>query len=244
MSISNKVFKNIINSIIISCFLLTINVDAQESGFNLDINVGTSPTSPLKEFHTSLKEQVNFDNFKTTDNFYINYGFTVGFTDAKLHSTIFYTNKVSGAKSSVADFSGYIRLTNELKGHTFGYKYYLPIQSNPNGNLLAQFKALATFSSFNITSNTKVLGTTQSESLDFKSTDLGVGAGILYEYPIGFLVLRAYLDLDIYYGGKLKLKENNPDGGFLLDENGNKLTTGWTGLTFGLGITVPFNSSK
>lgn len=242
MLISNKVFKKIVSGVAVICLMITNNVDAQESGLNLDINLGTSPTSPLKAFHNSLTEQVNLENFKTTDNFYINYGFTIGFTVDEYNSSIFYTNKVSGAKTSVSDFSGYLRLTNELKGHTLGYKYYLPIGTGPN--LFAQFKALVTFSSFNITSDSRISSISDSETLDLKSTDLGVGAGIVYEYPIGFFVLRAYLDLDIYYGGKLKLKEDNPDGAFLLDANGNKLTTGWTGLTAGLGVIIPFNSSK
>ncbi len=219
--------------------MTTTKAVAQESGLILEVNLGTTPTSPLKAFHKSLVEQVNFENFKTTDNFNINYGFSIGFAIDNLNSSLFYANKVSGAKTSVADFSGYLRLTNELKGHTIGYRYYLPIVSKPNGNLFLQFKTLVTFSSFNITSDTNIQGASQFDSLDFKSLDLGLGAGILYEYPIGFVVLRAYLDLDIYYGGKIKLKEDNPDGGFLLDENGNKLTTGWGGLTSGLGVTIP-----
>ena len=212
---------------------------AQESGINLDFNFGTSPTTPLRDFHKSLAEQVIVDNFKTTDNFYYNYGFSAGVTFGKSHSSIFYANRVSGAKSSVADFSGHIRLTNELKGHTFGYKYYLPIGAKPESNLYVQFKALATFSSFDISTDSSITGIPYADGLAFKSIDYGLGTGILYEYPLSFIVFRAYLDLDIYYGGKLKLKENNPDGGFLLDENNNQLRTGWSGISLGLGVTIP-----
>ena len=237
MSISNKVF-HILVCIFVGGMSFT-DVVAQESGINFEVNLGTTPTSPLKTFHNSLIDQVDFENFKTTDNFYINYGFSVGFTVEDIKSSFFYANRVSGAKTSVADYSGYLRLTNELKGHTIGYKYYLPLKANPKSNLFIQFKALMTFSSYNITSDTKTLGAIQLESIDFKSMDLGLGAGVIYEYPIGFLVLRTYIDLDIYYGGKIKLKEDNTEDGYLLDANGDKLTTGWGGLTFGLGVTLP-----
>lgn len=215
---------------------------AQQSGIDLALNVGTSPTSPLRAFHKDLVEQVSIENFKTTDNYYINYGFSVGFTIDKINSSFFYGNRVSGAKTSVADYSGYIRLTDELKGHTLGVKYYLPIRNYSRGRMFAEFKGLVTFSGLNITSDSQISGTTQIESIDFKSTDFGLGGGFLYEYPLGFIVLKTYLDLDIYYGGKIKLRENNPDGGYLLNDEGEKVTTGWTGLTFGFGVTIPIGN--
>ncbi|HDZ06141.1 hypothetical protein [Maribacter sp.] len=236
MLILNKVHKIVIG--IMVCMTIT-NITAQESGINFEVNLGTTPTSPLKLFHNSLKDQVDFENFKTTDNFYYNYGFSVGFSVENIKSSFFYANRVSGAKSSVADYSGHFRLTNELKGSTIGYRYYLNLVSNEKSHLYAQFKGLVTFSSFNITSDLTTSGTNQFDSLDFKSIDYGLGGGLLYEYPLGFLVLRAYIDLDLYYGGRIKLKEDNPDGGYLLNENGDKLTTGWSGLTVGMGFTIP-----
>ncbi|WP_324027109.1 hypothetical protein QSV08_04935 [Maribacter sp. BPC-D8] len=239
MPILNRFLGVIITCVTTVMCLNPIDLIAQESGINIDFNLGTNPTSPLREFHKSLKNQVNFENFDTTDNFSYNYGFTVGVTIKKIKSSIFYANLVSGAKTSVADYSGYLRLTNELNGHTIGYKYFLPLKETPKGNFIAQFKGLVTFSSFDVISDSDIVGVSVFESLEFKSTDLGLGAGILYEYPLSFIILRAYVDLDVYYGGKMKLKEDNPDGGFLLNDNGDKLTTGWGGLSAGVGITIP-----
>lgn len=212
---------------------------AQDSGLSIDFNLGTNPTSPLSSYHKSLRDQVNLQNFETTDNFSYNYGFSVGFSVKGINSNIFYANRVSGAKSSISDFSGFLRLTNELTGHTIGYKYFLPLKVNEKSSLFVQLKGMVTFSNLDIVSDSEISGSPMFESLGFKSTDFGLGAGILYEYPVSFIILRAYLDIDIYYGGKLSLKGTSADDGFLIDDSGNKLTTGWSGLTSGIGIAIP-----
>lgn len=219
------------------CLFLSTTIQAQKFEFFSDLNFGIPSNSSLKEFQNELTDQVPYENFKTTDNFKYNYGFTTGVRFNRKISA-FFSNKVSGAKSSVADYSGYIRLTNELKGYTFGAKYELIINQYTKGNLLLGFKALLTSSSLSLKTESKILNTTESSGIDFKSLDFGVGTGITYEYPLNFMVLRAYLDLDIYVGGKLKLEDNSNDG-YLMTNNGKKVTTGWSGFNAGIGIAIP-----
>lgn len=219
------------------CLFLSITIQAQKFEFFSDLNLGIPSNSSLKDFHNELADQVPYENFKTTDNFNYNYGFTTGVRFNRKIS-VFLSNKVSGAKSSVADYSGYIRLTNELKGYTFGAKYEIIINQYTKGNLLLGFKGLVTSSSLSLKTESKILYTTESGEIDFKSLDFGVGTGITYEYPLNFMVLRAYLDLDIYVGGKLKLEDNSNDG-YLMTNNGKKVTTGWSGFNAGIGIAIP-----
>lgn len=219
------------------CLFLSTTIQAQKFEFFSDLNFGIPSNSSLKEFHNELTDQVPYENFKTTDNFKYNYGFTTGVRFNRKISA-FFSNKVSGAKSSVADYSGYIRLTNELKGYTFGAKYELIINQYTKGNLLLGFKGLLTSSSLSLKTESKILNTTESSGIDFKSLDFGVGTGITYEYPLNFMVLRAYLGLDIYVGGKLKLEDNSNDG-YLMTNNGKKVTTGWSGFNSGIGIAIP-----
>jgi hypothetical protein len=220
------------------CFFLSTTIQAQKVEFFSDLNFGIPSNSSLKDFHNELANQVLYENFKTTDNFKYNYGFTSGMRFNKKIS-VFFSNKVSGAKSSVADYSGYIRLTNELKGYTFGAKYEIILKQLTKGNLFLGFKGLVTSSRLSLKTESKVLNTTENSGIDFKSLDFGTGIGMAYEYPLKFMVLRAYLDLDIYLGGKLKLKENNPNDGYLMTKNGEKVTTGWTGFNTGIGIAIP-----
>lgn len=222
------------------CFFLSSTIQAQKLEFYTDFNFGIPFNSSLKDFHNDLASQVPYENFKTTDNFNYNYGFTTGMRINRNFSA-FFTNKVSGAKSSVADYSGYIRLTNELKGYTFGAKYEIIIKEYKKGDLLLGFKGLLTNSRLSLKTESKILNATQNDEIDFKSTDFGAGIGLTYEYPFKFMVLKVYCDLDVYLGGKIKFKDNNPNDGYLLNKNGDKVTTGWSGLNTGIGIAIPIS---
>jgi hypothetical protein len=220
------------------CFFLSSTIQSQKFEFYSDLNFGIPSNTSLKDFHNELANQVPYENFKTTDNFKYNYGFTTGVRFNRKISA-FFSNKVSGAKSSVADYSGYIRLTNELKGYTFGAKYEILISEYKKGDLLLGFKGLLTSSRLSLKTTSKILNATKNDEIDFKSLDFGTGVGMTYEYPFKFMVLRAYFDLDIYIGGKLKLEENNSNNGYLLTVNRKKVTTGWTGFNTGVGIAIP-----
>lgn len=224
------------SSILILFFLLSFYIEAQSLDVYADANLGVPTAFTLRTFHDELAEQTPYDNFETTDNFNYNYGFTIG-TRFNKKIAIFYTNRVSGAKSSYSDYSGFVRLTNELKGSTIGGKYELLLKETTKGNLILGFKVLATSSVLLLKTESQILTFPQNDGVDFKSWDFGGGVGIAYEYPIKFLILRAFADVDIYYGGKFKLKnDSGPEGGFLLTSSGNKVTSGWTGLNAGIGI--------
>ena len=220
------------------CFVLSSNIHAQKVEVFSDLNFGIPIMSSLKDFHKELSNQIPFENVKTTDNFNYYYGFTAGVRINRKIS-VFFSNKVTGAKSSVADYSGYLRLTNELKGYTFGAKYEIILKQFAKGSVLLGFKGLVTNSRLNLKSESEISNVPQNSEIDFKSVDFGVGAGIAYEYPLKFMVLRANLDLDVSIGGDLKLEENNPKDGYLMTQDGDRVTTGWSGISAGLGVAIP-----
>jgi hypothetical protein len=220
------------------CFVLSSNIHAQKVEVFSDLNFGIPIMTSLKDFHNELSNQVPFENFKTTDNFNYYYGFTAGVRINRKIS-VFFSNKVTGAKSSVADYSGYVRLTNELKGYTFGGKYEIILKQFTKGNLLLGFKGLLTNSRLTTKSESEISNVTQNSEIDFKSLDFGAGVGVTYEYPLKFMILRANLDLDVSVGGDLKLEENNPKDGYLMTQNGKRVTTGWSGINAGLGVAIP-----
>jgi hypothetical protein len=224
-----------------SVFILAMfsNANAQEFEVFANLEAGLPLSNSLRNFHEELASQIPYENVKTTDDFNYNYGFTIGLRFNE-KASIFFNNRVSGAKSSVADYSGFIRLTNELNGYTFGLEYEILLKELKKGNLNLGFKGLITSSNLILTTESKILYTVDSESLEFKSLDFGGALGINYEYALSFITLRAHLDLNIYLGGKLALKDDD-SGAFLTDQSGNKLTTGWTGLTAGIGVIIPLS---
>lgn len=218
-------------------FAFYTNCLSQEFEFYASAEGGLPLSNSLKEFHDGLADQIQLDNVETTGNFGYNYGFTVGFRINK-NASMFFTNRVAGSKSSVADFSGFIRLTNELKGYTFGLEYEITLQQFKQGKLNVGFKGMVTPSTLTLATASEIGNQITSESLDFRSLDFGGAVGLNYEYDMNFIVLRAHLDINAFYGGKLSLKGDD-SGGFLTDNNGNKVTTGWTGFTGGIGFLVP-----
>ena len=224
-----------------SVFILTLFSEINAQGFEVfvDFESGIPLSSSLKNFHEELANQIPFENVETTDNFNYNYGFAIGLRINR-NASIFFSNRVSGAKSSVADFSGFIRLTNELNGYTFGLEYEFFIMELGKTNLNLGIKGLVTPSSLTLISESRILNETQSESLEFRSLDFGGAVGVNFEYSIGFIILRAHLDLNVYIGGKLTAKDED-SGGFLTNQMGNKVTTGWTGITGGIGLIVPLS---
>ncbi len=223
----------------IFAFTLFAKINAQEFDVFVDFEAGLPLSSSLKDFHEELANQIQFENVETTGNFSYNYGFTAGFRFNR-NASVFFSNRVSGAKSSVADFSGFIRLTNELKGYTFGLEYEILIRDLKKAILNLGLKGFITPSNLTLTTESSILNIVQEESLKFKSLDFGGALGINYEYSLNFISLRAHLDLNIYLGGKLSLKEDD-SGGFLTDQSGNKVTTGWTGLSGGIGFLIPLS---
>lgn len=200
-------------------FVFNVTVHAQEFEFFSDLNFGVPTALTLRDFHDELKAQIEFENVKTTDNFYYNYGFTVGMR-FNGNASVFFSNRVSGAKSSIADYSGFVRISNELNGYTFGLRYEVVRKNFNKGNLFLGVKTLVTSSSLLLKTESNISNEIQEDTINFKSIDYGAGVGINYEYPLKFVTLRAYMDLDFYYGGKLKFKVDNLEDAYLLNNRG------------------------
>jgi hypothetical protein len=93
------------------------------------------------------------------------------------------------------------------------------------------------FSTMELKNYTKILENITKENIDFQSINLGVGARILYEYPVSFFIVRASLGFDLTFGGALKFQENSE---FHLENNGgDKVKTNWSGLRTSVGIAIP-----
>jgi hypothetical protein len=223
--------------ILLTLFLLFYSaIKSQNLEFFTDFNIGLLSHQPLKKFHNDLVNEIPFNNIETTDIFKYNYGFTVGLKIKSINTSFFFSNRVSGAKSSTSDFSGLIRVTNELKGFSFGGIYEKEIKKFTKGNLYLGFKGMVTFSKFNLESETRI-STVNLDSFNFNSTDFGIGTLITYKYPIGFMFLRAYIGVDLFLGGKLKFEEI--EGAHLTFNDGDTVTTGWSGITTGIGLSIP-----
>ena len=216
---------------------ISINIFSQKVEVFTNLNFGLLTNIPLRNFHNELVEDITFDGIETTDNFNLNYGFSVGFKVNSINTSFFYSHKVSGGKTSLADFSGFIRLTNEIKGSTFGGFYEKPIKELGKGNLYLGLKGMVTFSKLSLQNTNSIVNNFTDELYDFKSIDFGTGLMLTYKVLLGPVTIKPFIGVDFYFGGKLKFSEI-PDA-HLIFKNRVAVKTGWTGINGGLGFGVP-----
>lgn len=214
-------------------------IQAQKLELFLDGNYGIPLSTSLQEFHQELADQVGIEGFTTTDDFGNQYGFSTGLRFNNKISAIF-GYRVSGAKTSLADYSGFIRLTSDLKGYFVGAMYELPLLESNRSVLSAAFKLQAAFSELEVRSELDVQGElSESESVSLKAFDPGAGIGIRYEYRLAFITLRAFVDTEFYINGDIRPEEDPSGDAFLVNEQGDKVRTPWTSIQTGIGLLIP-----
>lgn len=221
---------------ILAIFILSDFCIAQTGSVFAELNYNTFSHSSLKSFQEEFINDVPDIPVKVNDNFPANFGFTLGYTINTINTSFFFNYNTTGGKISYSDFSGRIRITQPLKGYTFGGSYLFKIFKESE-KLHLGLKAFATFSSLEINSYNELLDTVNEDSLKFSSTDLGIGVNLIYEYPVYFFKIRATIGYDLVLGGKLLFKENKDV--YLESNNGDSVKTGWSGLRTGIGISIP-----
>lgn len=219
-------------------FLAIAGANAQSGSIFAEINYNTFSHEKLKSFQQEFVLDIPEVDVRVNDNFPSYFGFTAGYKINAINTSIFGSYTSTGGKISYSDFSGVIRLTQPVKGYTIGGIYHLNILKNdPDNSFTLSLKGFATYSTLDIQSFNETLGAVTQDEIGVHSIDYGVGVGIIYEYPISVIILRASLGFDAVLGGKLTLDE---DSDFFIEDNGgNAVRTGWTGLRTGIGIAIP-----
>ncbi len=218
--------------------ICSLNMFSQEGKIFIEANYNTFSHASLsnfqKEFIDDLPPQIPI---ATTDDFPNNIGFTFGYEIVDSQVSIFAGYNATGGKLSYSDFSGVIRLEQQLNAFTLGGMYHFNLDDDEHFKL--GFKGFTMISSLEIDNFTRINNNQTQEDVKFNAIDFGAGASLIYEYPISFFMVRASLGYDLVFGGKLNF--DNIDNAHLINDSGEDVTTGWSGLRTGLGIAIPLN---
>ena len=217
----------------------TINIFSQQGKIFTELNYNTFSHSSLSDFQKELVSDISsVINLVTTDDFPGTIGFSLGYEITDRNVAVFLSYNATGTKSSYSDFSGAIRLEQQLSAISFGGMYLLNLDKADHFKL--GFKGFGMFSSLEINSASELTGQFSSnDSISFNAIDVGIGISLIYEYPISFLILRASLGFDLVLGGRLNF--DDIDEAYLLDNSDNEVNTAWSGLRTGIGIAIPIN---
>jgi hypothetical protein len=217
-------------------FFATVGVFSQNGKILFEANYNTFSHTSLSDFQKEFKDDLQEIPIQTTDDFSGNIGFTLGYEMVGANVTIFVSYNTTGGKLSYSDFSGVVRITEILKAYTLGGEYLIHF-SKTNNNFTLGLRGFGMFSTMELKNYTKILEDITKENIDFQSINLGIGARVLYEYPVSFFIIRASLGFDLTFGGTLRVKENSE---FRLENNaGDKVKTNWTGLRTSVGVAIP-----
>lgn len=228
------------NSLTIITIILSFPIFSQTGKIFTELNYNTFSHKNLSSFHQELISDIATEiPIVTTDDFPSNIGFSLGYEVTDQDFAIFIGYNATGAKSSYADYSGVVSIQQQLNAITFGGMYLINL--NDKKDFKIGLKGFGMYSSLDINSLFEIANfTSEEDSLEFSSIDIGIGASLIYEYPItSFLILRASLGFDLVLSTQLNFKDI--DNAHLLDESDNKVKTGWSGLRSGIGIAIPIN---
>ena len=214
-------------------------IQAQNSSIYAELNYNTFMHSSLKKFQKEFISDLPEIRLQENDKFPSNVGFTVGYKINKINTSFFFSYNYTGGKLSYSDYSGVIRIEEPLKGYTVGgnYQFYLEKLSNNNHEFYFGLKGFLTYSTLGINSYSQILDNINDDSISFNALDIGVGANLIYEYPISFFKIRAVIGIDAVIGDKLLFQENNK--AHLENDGGDPVKTGWSGVRTGVGISIP-----
>ncbi|TVZ55917.1 hypothetical protein OD91_1191 [Lutibacter sp. Hel_I_33_5] len=219
-------------------FLFTCSLMFSQQGkIFIETNFNTFSHSNLSSFSQEFKNDLSEIPLKLQDDFSANIGFTIGYTIIESDLSIFASYNATGGKLSYSDYSGVIRLEQPLNAISLGGMYLVDLDEFNTFKL--GFKGFAMYSSLEVNSYSKIGNNVNQDSLSFNSFDLGVGASLIYEYPISFFYLRANVGFDLVFGNKLIFSQNNE--AHLINNSNEDVKTGWSGFRSGLGIEIPID---
>ncbi|WP_420400117.1 hypothetical protein [Flagellimonas sp.] len=222
----------------LTLLLFSHNAIAQSGSIFAEINYNTFSHSNLQSFQQEFVQDIPQVDLRVNDDFPAHVGFTVGYKINAINTSIFASYNSTGGKISYSDFSGVIRLTQPLNGYTLGGIYHVSLLRNDRNNALSlSLKGFGTYSTLDIQSYNETLGAVTEEEIGVHSIDYGVGVGLIYEYPISVIRLRASIGFDAVLGNKLTLNDNKDF--YIEDNGGSAVKTGWSGLRTGIGIAIP-----
>lgn len=220
---------------LLSCFISF----SQNGRIFFEVNYNTFSHKSLSDFQEEFKNDVREIPLQTSDDFPGNLGFSLGYEFRDINLIIFANYNSTGGKLSYSDYSGVVRITEELKGYGLGAEYLVPL-SKTNTYFNLGLRGFGMFTTLNLENYAQISESVSRDEIDFQSTNLGIGARVLYEYPISFFFIRASLGYDLTFGGSFTFKENSEF--YLQNNNEDKVKSNWSGIRTSIGIAIPLNN--
>ena len=202
----------------------------------LEIGYGSFQMTSIKKFQAGLQGQLDFDA-KTVDEFpsYFTFKGTALVYEVNDLAFGFSIGQVStGGRISYADFSGSIKIDNNLRGFLLGpvVEYNLSESNSSQFNLT--LNPYVNFTKHSLRAETILLQEVDVTTVAFESTNYGLEGGFNYRHFVGNFFVQGLAGFNFDLGGKIKSPQNR--NAVLADESGNDVSSNWSGYRVSLGI--------
>lgn len=233
--------------IILVTIALPCIASGQELTFGFHAGYGTFGMKSLKEYQTIMKDNVELPDIEEVESFpgYIYYSGSLGVQLNSRHSVgINGVYLTTGARNSVADYSGEYRFDILLNGYRLGLEYEYVIINKRKLEFYGKARAGAMFSSARLGSYFDlIMIEPQQSNIDLQSTTFFGEPSLGLRYNL-IKDLSASFDIGFQADTDGKLHKKDDKESFLQKSYNRFVYINWTGLRVSLGLTCNLNLQK
>jgi len=222
-------------------FLLHIRCNAQQSGFELELGVGSYNMNNLKELNSYIQKNLGFHT-EVTANFPIYPYFRASaFMNVKgnqvglacsFHST--------GSRVSASDYSGEYRFENLLNAYVPGIFVATPITQKGKLHLEGRLEGGVIFSKMENNEYFRLYDTVYINSAyKFKSVNVYLEPGIRMRYSVHQFVCGFYAGYLVQFGKQGFFIDDRKNSQVLNPATNSVLKPGWDGFRISISLAYP-----
>lgn len=203
--------------------------------------VGWYNMREMQDFHAELPDDLIVPA-KIVNNFPATMVYELGYrqhSGEDWFSGLFFGYHSTGARIHYADYSGELKIDQIINGYRLGTQGGICLTRDRSDNEVSFWlsgRLSGTYNRLNLNQRLQVYESSESNSVDFRSVNIGIQPSLSLRIPVYFLSVEPEIGYELQIPGKLFLEED----AFLLDRQGEEVKVNWSGLRLGISVAKAF----
>lgn len=215
-------------------------INAQKVSFSFSTGIGDYQMSQLSTFTNVIKEGLPFPVESVSDfPIYWNYDADIGLRIDKLKLGLAYGFQTTGNHLSQSDYSGSYNLKMKVKSHSPGIRCEYLINEN-KVQLYISGTIGVHISTMNLHEEIAVYTQSETESFEFKSSDVFFEPGFKALYPVNFINLFLSAGYHLQPDQNPLKLDGKDDMELTIPDKNKRVALDWTGFRLRAGLGISF----